>query len=61
MTMIQEMLLVSTNDDRIRLYQMEDYSLQCKYKGLRNRSMQIKVGWQAGRLVSSEAGRLVGE
>lgn len=35
-------LLVTTNDSRLRLYQMEDYSMICKYKGLRNDAMQIK-------------------
>ena len=30
--LLQEHLLVSTNDDRIRLFQMEDYSMVCKYK-----------------------------
>lgn len=41
----QAQLLVSTNDDRVRLFQMEDYSLHCKYKGIRNRSMQIKASF----------------
>lgn len=35
-------LLVTTNDSRLRLFQMEDYSMVCKYKGLRNDGMQIK-------------------
>jgi hypothetical protein len=35
-------ILVTTNDNRIRLCSLEDYSTVCKYKGLKNRSMQIK-------------------
>lgn len=38
-------LLVTTNDNRIRLCSLEDYSTFCKYKGLKNRSMQIKASF----------------
>jgi WD40 repeat protein len=38
-----EQLLVSTNDSRLRLYQTDDYSMLCKYKGLTNDNMQIKA------------------
>jgi hypothetical protein len=37
-------LLVTTNDDRVRMYDMGDYSMYCKYKGGRNSSMQVCVG-----------------
>jgi WD40 repeat protein len=36
-------LLVSTNDSRLRLCRLDDYSVICKYKGLKNKSMQIKA------------------
>jgi len=39
----QNSLLVSTNDSRIRLCHLDDYSMITKYKGLRNKSMQIKA------------------
>ena len=38
-----EQLLITTNDSRLRLYQTEDYSMLCKYKGLTNDHMQIKA------------------
>lgn len=38
-------LLVSTNDSRVRLCRLEDYSMLCKYKGLSNKSMQIKANF----------------
>lgn len=41
----QTQLLVSTNDSRLRLCRIDDYSLICKYKGLRNKSMQIKASF----------------
>eukprot|EP00592_Proboscia_alata_P007568 CAMPEP_0194363800 /NCGR_PEP_ID=MMETSP0174-20130528/11653_1 /TAXON_ID=216777 /ORGANISM="Proboscia alata, Strain PI-D3" /LENGTH=1043 /DNA_ID=CAMNT_0039137453 /DNA_START=45 /DNA_END=3179 /DNA_ORIENTATION=+ len=34
-------MLVTTNDSRIRLFALDDYSLICKYKGATNSSMQI--------------------
>ncbi len=36
-------LLVTTNDSRIRLCDLTDYSLTTKFKGLKNKSMQIKA------------------
>jgi len=38
-----EMILVTSNDSRIRLYSLTDYSFCCKYKGLVNNSFQIKA------------------
>lgn len=38
-----EQLLITTNDSRLRLYQTEDYSMMCKYKGLVNDHMQIRA------------------
>lgn len=35
-------MLVSTNDNRLRLCKLEDYSVVVKYKGLKNKAMQIK-------------------
>lgn len=52
-------LLVSTNDNRLRLCRLDDYSLVCKYKGLRNKSMQIKASFSSdgGHVIcGSEAG-----
>ena len=34
-------LLITTNDSRLRLYDMEDYSMTLKYKGLENDQLQI--------------------
>mmetsp|Transcript_11010 Transcript_11010/g.15150 ORF Transcript_11010/g.15150 Transcript_11010/m.15150 type:complete len:658 (-) Transcript_11010:100-2073(-) len=36
-------LLITTNDNRVRLCSTNDYSMRCKYKGGKNRSMQIKA------------------
>lgn len=38
-------LLVTTNDSRVRLCRLDDYSQICKYKGLTNKSMQIKASF----------------
>lgn len=35
-------VLVSTNDSRSRLLNMDDFSMQCKFKGVVNRHMQIR-------------------
>jgi uncharacterized membrane protein YgcG len=40
-------LLVSTNDNRLRLCRLDDYSLKCKYRGLNNKSMQIKASFSS--------------
>lgn len=37
----KESVLISTNDSRIRLYSLHDYSLNCKYSGLVNNESQI--------------------
>jgi len=37
----QEYMLVTTNESRSRLYNMDDFSLVCKYRGASNSSMQI--------------------
>lgn len=42
---VNESMLVSTNDHRIRMYKLDDYSLQCKFKGHRNRLMQIRASF----------------
>lgn len=44
-TVPSEQLLVTTNDSRIRLYQTDDYSMLCKYKGLTNDHMQIRASF----------------
>lgn len=41
--LIASQLLVTTNDCRLRLVNMSDYSVACKYKGVQNESMQIKA------------------
>lgn len=44
MTMVSHgQLLVTTNDHRIRLCRLDDYSVISKYKGLKNKAMQIKA------------------
>ena len=40
-------LLVSTNDNRLRLCRLDDYSLICKYRGLKNKTMQIKASFSS--------------
>ncbi|CAI2179479.1 9176_t:CDS:2 [Funneliformis geosporum] len=39
----QDKLLISSNDSRIRLYNMRDKSLECKYKGYENTYSQIRA------------------
>jgi WD40 repeat protein len=41
----EEKLLVASNDSRIRLYNLKDHSLVCKYKGCVNNSSQIKASF----------------
>lgn len=36
-------LLVTSNDSRVRLYNLKDHELSCKYKGYLNTSSQIKA------------------
>ncbi|XP_078482822.1 WD repeat-containing protein 44-like isoform X2 [Ciona intestinalis] len=38
-------ILVTSNDSRVRLYDLRDLSLTCKYKGLTNMSSQIKASF----------------
>ena len=55
-------LLVTTNDSNIRLINMTDYSIACKYKGTVNESMQIKACMsEDGRYIicGSEIGRVL--
>ncbi|XP_077987647.1 WD repeat-containing protein 44-like [Glandiceps talaboti] len=40
----QDKILITSNDSRIRLYDLRDLSLACKYKGCANNSSQIKAG-----------------
>ena len=39
----EDKLLVTSNDSRIRLYNLKDHELSCKYKGCLNTSSQIKA------------------
>ncbi|XP_030837707.1 WD repeat-containing protein 44 [Strongylocentrotus purpuratus] len=41
----QDKILVTSNDSRIRLYDLRDLSLSCKYKGCANVSSQIKASF----------------
>ncbi|XP_073993042.1 WD repeat-containing protein 44 isoform X2 [Rhodnius prolixus] len=41
----QEKILVTSNDSRIRLYDLRDLNLSCKYKGYANFSSQIKASF----------------
>ena len=41
-------LLVSTNDSRCRLVSMDDYSTLFKYKGLVNKTGQIRASFEYG-------------
>ena len=36
-------LLVTSNDSRVRLYNLKDHTLSCKYKGCVNTSSQIRA------------------
>jgi WD40 repeat protein len=40
-----EHMLVTTNDNRIRIYSLTDYSCRAKFKGLDNESLQIRASW----------------
>ncbi len=39
-------LLVTTNDSRLRLISMEDFSMTHKYKGLVNKTCQIRASFE---------------
>lgn len=41
--MFKEQILVSTNDSRLRLFNLDDYCQEKKYKGMKNSSLQIKA------------------
>lgn len=41
----EDKILVTSNDSRIRLYDLRDLSLSCKYKGYANVSSQIKASF----------------
>lgn len=41
----EDKILVTSNDSRIRLYDLRDLSLSCKYKGYVNISSQIKASF----------------
>ncbi|UYV82627.1 WDR44 [Cordylochernes scorpioides] len=41
----EDKILVTSNDSRIRLYDIRDLSLSCKYKGYVNTSSQIKASF----------------
>lgn len=41
----QDKILVTSNDSRIRLYDLRDLSLSCKYKGAMNLSSQIRASF----------------
>ncbi|OQR76263.1 WD repeat-containing protein 44-like [Tropilaelaps mercedesae] len=50
----EDKILVTSNDSRIRLYDLRDLSLSCKYRGLVNSSSQIKATFSPdGRYVIS--------
>eukprot|EP00043_Microstomoeca_roanoka_P015058 m.150036 g.150036 ORF g.150036 m.150036 type:complete len:118 (-) comp16167_c4_seq5:781-1134(-) len=40
-----KLLLVASNDSRVRIYHLADYSLVCKYKGYTNTSSQIRASF----------------
>ncbi|KAL7747719.1 WD repeat-containing protein 44 [Sorochytrium milnesiophthora] len=40
-----ERLLITSNDSRVRLYLVRDKGLECKYRGLVNKQMQIKASF----------------
>ena len=41
----EDKILITSNDSRIRLYDLRDLSLVCKYKGYTNFSSQIKASF----------------
>jgi len=51
---LPQQLLVTTNDSRVRLFQMETFSQLCKFKGLMNENMQIRSSFSGdGKYVVS--------
>ena len=50
----EDKILITSNDSRIRLYDLRDLSLVCKYKGYTNFSSQIKASFSPdGRYICS--------
>ncbi|XP_064638857.1 WD repeat-containing protein 44-like isoform X2 [Lineus longissimus] len=43
----QDKVLVTSNDSRLRLYDLRDLTLHCKYKGCANNSSQIKASFSS--------------
>ncbi|XP_065182884.1 WD repeat-containing protein 44-like [Sycon ciliatum] len=43
----EDKILISSNDSRVRLYDLKDLSMVCKYKGAVNRSSQIEASFSA--------------
>ncbi|KAK8399823.1 hypothetical protein O3P69_003684 [Scylla paramamosain] len=41
----EDKILITSNDSRIRLYDLRDLNLSCKYKGYSNTSSQIRAGF----------------
>lgn len=41
----EDKILVTSNDSRVRLYDLRDLNLSCKYKGYLNTSSQIKASF----------------
>lgn len=42
----EDKLLITSNDSRVRLYNLRDLTLACKYKGCVNTSSQIKANFR---------------
>ncbi|KAL0482628.1 hypothetical protein AKO1_014344 [Acrasis kona] len=50
----QSQVLVTTNDSRVRLYSLHDYSENCKYSGLDNQSSHIRATFDhSGKMIIS--------
>ncbi|XP_065840723.1 WD repeat-containing protein 44-like isoform X1 [Oscarella lobularis] len=48
----EDKVLITSNDSRLRLYDLKDHSLTCKYKGCTNSSSQIRASFNHdGRLI----------
>ena len=46
MSIFSQQILVTTNDSRIRIYDLRDLSLSCKFKGYTNQSSQIRAAFR---------------
>jgi WD40 repeat protein len=50
----QSQVLITTNDSRVRLYSLHDYSENCKYSGLENQSSHIRATFDhTGKVIIS--------